>query len=179
VIGVEGRKSRRITTESSTEVNPRSSRDGKWIYFSSSRTGRHEGWKIPADGIGAAVQLTRNGGWRLDETFDGQFLYFDKYERDVTGIFRMPIEGGDERLFLDTPRGNWTLARGGIYYDDIPARTFHFFDFASGQAKQIAALEKLNTGVGATPSVSGDERWLIYTNYDQTISDIMLVENFR
>jgi len=180
VIGVQGGKPRRMTTELSTEVNPRWSRDGRWIYFSSSRTGRHEGWKIPADGTGAAVQVTRNGGWRLEESIDGRFLYFDKYEGDGLGIFRVPIEGGAEQLLLDLPRMNWTLAARGIYhYDDIPIRTFRFLDFASGQSKQLVALEQLNTRFPATPALSRDERWLIYSNIDQTISDIMLVENLQ
>ena len=43
-------------------VSPSWSRDGKWIYFASDRSGEYQVWKMPAGG-GEAVQLTRKGGY--------------------------------------------------------------------------------------------------------------------
>src|SRR5262249_55928207 len=62
VFDVEGAAPRRITTEPSDEGLASYSRDGKWIYFGSNRTGDSEIWKAPAAG-GQAVQVTRHGGF--------------------------------------------------------------------------------------------------------------------
>jgi Tol biopolymer transport system component len=55
------------------EVKPSWSHDGKWIYFSSSRTGAVEIWKIPAAG-GEPIQVTRDGGYVAFESLDGKTL---------------------------------------------------------------------------------------------------------
>ncbi|MFN0122648.1 MAG: TolB family protein [Blastocatellia bacterium] len=41
-----------LTTEPSDDFSPSYSRDGRWIYFGSSRTGQHEIWKMPVEGGG-------------------------------------------------------------------------------------------------------------------------------
>ena len=51
-----------------------------------------------------------------------------------------------------------------------------FYDFATGQVRQSAILEKRPTIWGF--SVSPDERWFLYAQ-QETELDIMLVENFR
>jgi Tol biopolymer transport system component len=50
-----------LTDDAGTDAIPSFSRDGAWIYFSSTRTGRPEIWKIPAEG-GQLIQVTTNGG---------------------------------------------------------------------------------------------------------------------
>ena len=66
----------RLPTDGSEYVEARWSRDGKWIYAGSTRTGRLEVWRLPSNG-GAAVQITRNGGTAASEAADG-FLYYAK-----------------------------------------------------------------------------------------------------
>ena len=46
------------------------SRDGRWIYFASNRTGRDEVWRMPAAG-GAPAQITRQRGAAAAESGDG------------------------------------------------------------------------------------------------------------
>lgn len=60
VVSVDGGKPRRLTAEPSNEVRPSWSRDGRWIYFGSNRSGQWQIWKAPAGG-GPAVQVTRSG----------------------------------------------------------------------------------------------------------------------
>ena len=45
---------------------------------------------MPADGSAREVQVTRNGGWRSRESFDGKTLYYQKF--DLPGLFRMPVD---------------------------------------------------------------------------------------
>jgi Tol biopolymer transport system component len=97
---------------------PSWSRDGKWIYFYSDRgSGPFQLWKIQLSG-GSPVQVTKKGGVFGTESDDGRFLYYSKFE--TPGIWKMPLNGGEEFHILDQPAGeswsNWSLARNGIYF---------------------------------------------------------------
>jgi Tol biopolymer transport system component len=89
VIGANGGKPQRMTTDPSNEGNPSWSRDGRWIYFDSSRTGEQQVWKIPANG-GEAIQVTRDGGFGPLESPDGNFLYYAK-GLVSTSLWRVPL----------------------------------------------------------------------------------------
>ncbi|HZE72536.1 MAG TPA: protein kinase [Pyrinomonadaceae bacterium] len=188
ITSVDGGLPRRLTTASSDENVPSWSRDGRWIYFSSDRTGKREIWKAPADG-GEAVQVTKQGGFLAFESVDGKFVYYTKDFRDggqfSPGIWRTPVEGGEETLVLDSFNaenwGDWALVEDGIYFIDSDAKgdwTLRFFDFAKRSATQIAALGQdiFTNGLAVSP----DRRQILYTRVDLTGGvDIMLVENFR
>ena len=71
---------KRITTESSEDVVPSWSNDGKWIYFASNRTGTLQIWKSPSSG-GAARQVTRQGGFATGNPRTGNMCTTRKGER--------------------------------------------------------------------------------------------------
>jgi Tol biopolymer transport system component len=77
VVRAEGGKPRQLTEERTTSFGASWSRDGRWIYFASQRSGRFEVWKMPPQG-GATVQVTRNGGTVALESRDGRTLYYAK-----------------------------------------------------------------------------------------------------
>ena len=68
----------------------------------------------------------------------------------------------------------------GIYFIAAPdargVALLEFFEFATGRTRQIAALDK-PPYIGLT--VSPDEKAILYTQWDQSGRDLMLVENFR
>ena len=70
-------EAKRITTESSEDVTPSWSHDGAWVYFASNRDGTFQVWKAPSNG-GAAVQVTKQGGFSPFESPDGQYVYYAK-----------------------------------------------------------------------------------------------------
>src|SRR5689334_1103692 len=55
-------------------------------------------WKAPAQG-GAAIQVTHHGGVEAFESLDGMFVYYAKRESD--GIWRVPVQGGEETQVLN------------------------------------------------------------------------------
>lgn len=182
VMRVEDGNSRRLTVEGSNELSPSWSRDGKLIYFASDRSGTTEVWSMSAQG-GALTQVTRNGGYEAVESTDGKFLYYSKFR--TRGIFRLPINGGDEQLVIDLPDlvswGDWFVASDGIYFLDrtlTPRAEIRFHDFSSNVARLVASLDKdPSSDPGLT--VTLDRRTLIFSRYDTVNNDIMLVENFR
>jgi Tol biopolymer transport system component len=105
VMSAEGGPRRRLTLlENYDDSAPSWSRDGQWIYFTSKRSGPMQIWKVPATG-GAPVQLTKQGGDLAVASADGQFVYYGKPY--VPGIWRVPVNGGDEVLVLDHVDGFW------------------------------------------------------------------------
>ena len=188
VISAEGGLPHPVVADDSEDVLPAWSADGRWIYFVSNRTGGSELWKVPAVG-GEALQVTRHGGGFAFESPDGKYVYYVKdlyYAKDsAPGIWRVPADGGDETLVLDSYKpenfGDWTVVSDGIYFVNPDARdgvAIEFFNFATKRVKQVAGLGKIDilfSGIAISP----DRRHILYTQSDQSGGDIMLVENFR
>jgi len=180
VINVNGGKPRRLTHSEGNSDSPSWSHDGKWIYFVSNRDGRDQLWKIPAEG-GKAIQVTRNGGSNGLESLDGKFVYYAK-GRYGTSLWKIPVDGGDETQVLESlvQWGDFVVVDAGIYFIPTPAAgaassSINFLSFATGKIKSVATTDR--PGGGLTVSIDG--RWILYTQLDQSASELMLVENFR
>ena len=103
-------QSRRLTSDTASEIIPSWSADGKTIYFSSDRSGRFEIWKAPVAG-GKATQVTQNGGYVAFESRDGRSLY---YMKSMSGpLWGRPLEGGKEKQLIER-----VLMRGFVVEDD-------------------------------------------------------------
>lgn len=183
MIAANGGQARRITVDATNECVPTWSRDGRTIYFSSDRDGVDQLWKIPVEG-GAAMKLTEAQAGNALESADGRSLYHSA--RFNPGIWQIPVAGGAGIAVPEFPErgfwGYWALVDKGIYYirsDGKDHFRIEFFDFAKRKSKAIARLDKLPTPWVKGFAVSPDGKYLIYSQLDQSNSDIMLVENFR
>jgi Tol biopolymer transport system component/predicted Ser/Thr protein kinase len=180
IVDAQGGTPRRMTTDPANDASADWSRDGKWIYFASNRTGRQEVWKMPADGSAREVQVTRNGGWRSRESFDGKTLYYEKFGQP--GLFRMPVEGGTEERIAEVQfPEDWELAPDAIYYFQRNGENYvvEKVDPKSGKTSDALKLPPGTEGETAQFSVSRDGRWLIFVHADQTVSELMMIDNFR
>lgn len=79
---------RQLTKTPESDVAPRFSRDGRWIYFASNRSGRWQVWRKSMAG-GPARQVTQNGGFAAQEGPEGTYLYYVK--KDEPGLWRRPL----------------------------------------------------------------------------------------
>ncbi|MGH9846164.1 MAG: winged helix-turn-helix domain-containing protein [Blastocatellia bacterium] len=183
LIGADGGQPRRFTTEEAEDVVPSWSRDGRWVYFGSTRSGSMQVWKAPVAG-GPAVQVTRQGGFESYESPDGKHLYYTK-GRGVPGIWRVPVEGGEETLVIDRDKAGlwryWRVADQGIYFaTTTPAGpALEFFSFASRRVSEIARLPKGPERNIPGLAISPDGRSLLYVQADRSGSDLMMVKDFR
>jgi Tol biopolymer transport system component len=182
-VNAEGGRPRRLTTATGTSNNavPSWSRDGKWIYFASDRTGAWQTWKMPAE-AGQAVQVTKKGGMAAFESPDGKTLYYAKGQT-VPGLWKLPLQGGEETPVLEQLGagywGYWAVVQDGIYFYDANTKAIEFFSFATHKITEIAKPEKAPWRYNPGLAVSPDGRWLLYAQFDEDTSHIMLVENFR
>jgi len=183
VTSANGGLPRRLTAGPFNHVRPSWSKDGRWIYFGSNQSGDWQIWKAPAQG-GGAVQVTRTKGGRESfESPDGKLVHYAK--SDMPGIFKVPVEGGEETRVLDPGgQGVWASTGQGICFFDFNDQTgfaLAFYNFATGKTtllRQFPKDTRIDQGSTAL-SVSPDGRWILYTQRDQSSSDLMLVENFR
>ncbi len=179
VVDAGGGRPRRLTSHPADDAVASFSRDGRWIYFASSRTDRFEIWKMPAAG-GEPIQLTKNGGWWGLESPDAKYLYFAP-NPDESSLLRLPLDSREEQQIAESIMGaSIAIAASGIYFSRPPLSDgrspIDFHSFSTGKTTTIAMTPQ---PAPCCFSVSPDERYLLYTQFDQSGSDLMLVENFR
>jgi Tol biopolymer transport system component len=154
---------------------PSWSRDGKWIYFNSDRSGEWQIWKAPPEG-GKAIQVRQNAGSAVFESVDGRYLYFTS-QLEGGPLLRMPVAGGPETEVAPKvlPWESISITANGAYFlgfEHAPnVRGRH------GQIRTVAKAEKYSFGFQV--SVSPDDAYLVFSEFENAGSDLMLVENFR
>lgn len=184
-ISASGGAPQRLTNNPAADGVGSWSHDGRWIYFMSNRSGVRSIWKMPATG-GDAVQVTKHRGHVALESPDGKFVYFSERagegERNGTGgLWRLPVSGGDETPVLPSVTFlNFAVVNDGIYFipraDQERRYSIEFFSFRTRKSWRVLTL---SGGVSNGLSVSPDGRTLVYSQKDETKSDLMLIENFR
>jgi len=174
-VSVHGGPTLRLTREPYNDIGPIWSRDGKWIYYLSDRSGGDfQLWKLPARG-GTAVQITHKGAWAHLESADGKTIYYKNQHSPEGPLWQVPAEGGEESQVLDSVTFmNFQPTPGGIYF--LEGTDLRFFNFAARSSKLIRRIQKPpDRGLAVSP----DGHWLLYAQIDQIGDDLMLVENFR
>lgn len=177
LIEATGGPPRRITSESSDENMPFWSRDGKWLYFRSNRTGDNEIWRVPVAG-GRALQVTTSRGFTAYQSTDGKTLFYTKANSGP--LFALPLSGGEEQEVLPYIhlRSFFPVA-DGIYY--IGRRSnkgyypLEFFRFSSRASRLLAKIEGAYIGL----SVSPDQKTILFSKSFSGGADLMMVENIR
>jgi hypothetical protein len=122
------------------------------------------------------------GGVFATESADGRFLYYAKL--DVPGIWRMPLQGGEETRILDQlyrAFAWWDLGTGSEWnllhqFRDQAQRDYRILRICHTQDHSHLDLTK-RPFVGL--SISADGSSILYAQNDFQRSDIMLVKNFR
>jgi Tol biopolymer transport system component len=180
VVDVPGGLPRPLVQDSSDNLVPNWSQDGKWVYFASNRTGMWQVWRAPGQG-GPAVQITTHGGFAASPSRDGKTIYYSKANLPDPELWQVPVQGGIETRIPQVRPADWacwTPVENGIFFVEKNS-TEHpnvmFFDFVSSDVRKVAALDKMPFWL----SSSLDGKALFYEHLDQESSHIMLLSNFQ
>jgi eukaryotic-like serine/threonine-protein kinase len=179
VISVEGGKPQLLPLENLESW----SRDGKWVYFGSRRSGEYQLWKMrwsPARQQADAVQITKHGYLgEAVESLDGKFVYYLKGTNDDNlTLWRVPAAGGEESRVLESVfHNNFALAERGMYF--VPSSRPTSVQFLSFEAGTKTTVANLPHEAAWVLSVSPDGRSLLFSAFEALRADLMLAENFR
>jgi eukaryotic-like serine/threonine-protein kinase len=163
---------------------PSWSRDGKWIYFGSNRTGRPEVWRVPAAG-GAAEQVTTTGGEYAFESWDGQTVYYLRTIGGARTLFAMPLPRGQEQpLDIQVTFWNYIPAEHGLYYMSLRqgqrapfTYEVRFVDSRTGQSRVVHRVTLADAAPGL--SVTPDGKTVVIQGVAVVTQDLVRIENFR
>jgi Tol biopolymer transport system component/DNA-binding winged helix-turn-helix (wHTH) protein len=172
---------KRLTTNNWEDHYPTYSRDGRSIFFSSRRSGEMQIWRMSTDG-GNPTQITTSAPAHIAAESPGGRTLFFHVMRDPGEIWSVPVQGGQPvKMVGPTQRFpvGYTVTSAGIYYGAPPhagqERFIRFFSFATHRSTPVVlAKHPFHSGM----SVSPDSRYILFDQYDEEGSDLMLVENF-
>jgi len=174
VMDADGGRPRNITNSPANDLLPSWSGDGRWIYFTSDRSGHDEIWRIPRDG-GQALRVTYSGGERAFESPDGKYVYFAKKTNGP--LFRVPTGGGEPVEVTPGPvwYANFFVTARGLYFSRLDTKAIYLIPTGTTDLLTIANLDRQTADL----TVSSDERYVAWSQWDRRIEDLILVENFR
>ncbi len=179
-----------FTNDSSQEVLPWWSRDGKWIYYASDQADGWQVWKRQADGAGIPVRVSKAGGFAPVESPDGKWIY---YVRDANhqGLFRTPLggAGAEEAVLPDFEGalwGNWVLFHETIYYfeglaeSQSPQRAvLKAMDLKTRATREVTRITRLPARFDTGLAISPDGREILFAQLDRSGSDLFLLEGLK
>lgn len=176
-LAVDTRKVTRLAESSAHDIYPTLSRDGKSVYFSSSRGGGLHLYRMPAAG-GPTTLVAARSVVRARESADGRRLFFADWP--AGGLYRMTLEGGEITPVINQladPSGFEVVDRGVYYWaGDRQAPELRHMDLGSGKVRLV-----LRPPIAAVPNltVSPDGRWLCFPLIERNSQELMMVERWR
>ncbi len=187
VMRPEGGESRRLTLDPTEEINPCFDHTGENVYFSSTRTGTVQLFRVPFRG-GPAVQVTRGGGYACQASGDGKYPYYLQERSAANGLWRIDLASSREEMVLPQLQNrNWKLLPDGVYFLDVGDRASLGFGAAvPGEVKfyrfSTRRVEKLGfytprpiAALGI--NVSADRKWVYFSLIGNERSELQLTEN--
>ena len=178
-VSANGGQPRMLATGTPNAAHPFCSQDGHWIYFTTEKP--RAVWKIPSAG-GAAIRLTKEGGYYPQESADGKFVFYVAGEQ-ARELWSVTVNGGDEHRVKGIPGlaldATWTPVENGIYFVDGAPRHYSlfYFEFATQGVRKVTQLPDLSVHPGL--AVSPDGHQLLYSGIEGSESDLVLVDKFH
>ncbi len=194
---IEGGEARALASGMAWDMQPRYSPDGKWIAFTSDRTGGDNLWIMDANGGNArqiskeSFRLLNNPVWHPSGRYIAGRKHFTTRRSLGTGeIWLYNLDGGDGVMLVKRPSDEFQKELGEpafspdgkyLYYSQnvTPGPVF---EYAQDANKAVFAIRRYEVATGETddavsepggamrPTPSPDGRWLAYVHRVRTPS---------
>jgi Tol biopolymer transport system component len=192
-VPIEGGKATRITKGMGFDGQPRYSPDGKWIIFTSDRSGLDDIWLMSADGE-QTMPVTHNDGGAnyISPTWtpDGQLIIFSKRTSNKTRLVQIAIRGENEKDILmpaadsdddylgasASPDGRYIYAARRLGWRD-PERWSGYWNIVRIDRDNGTVFYETTArlgGTGVRPQISPDGRYLAYGKGNGSYVGLML-----
>ncbi|HMD07668.1 MAG TPA: winged helix-turn-helix domain-containing protein [Candidatus Acidoferrum sp.] len=179
---ISDRVAHKLKTNVGKADHPYWSHDGKWIYFRGSEGVGHQLYRCPVGGGDATLLAGSLDLVTSIESSDGKVLYFpSRIANSNIMMLALDHSGATPQEVSGIPKvfneSQWTLVPDGLYFapQDSP-RSICFFDFATRHTREVFKADK---DLGDGMSISPDGRYLLYSQIDESNSNIMLVNYFH
>ncbi len=177
IVDRNGAHTQRLTADETQEREPAWSRNGRFVYFGSERSGSPQIRRIEPGKPGTGIQVTAAGGWEARESPDGSRLYFVR-NPDAPGLYSMPAGGGAEELISAViERNYWAVSEAGIFFVDM----HHTNEVDSGEPLRLYRFDTRKiVDFGTVPqpipgfSFHPDGKTLLWARRGQHLSDLIL-----
>jgi len=181
----DGGEPRALVSEPSDDMTPCFDPSSQWVYFTSTRTGTLQLFRVPLAG-GPATQVTKGGGFSCEFSKDGRFIYYLK-TRSGGELWRLETATQrEEPIVPEMKSRNWRVLDDGIYMLDsntssqigTAARVANarFFRFATKKLEDLGfRTAKAAAYLGI--DITADRKWLYYSQVDSSTSELYLTEN--
>jgi len=185
VVQASGGQPVQITSDPASDYVPTWSRDGRWVYFASDRTGAPQLWKASVHDASDPVLVTAGAGLYGIESADGEFLYYAKSQSKESSIWRMSSStGAHEPVVEGVSSGwaNWSIGKDGVYYvdnrtgeDEGASWAVYLRRFGASASEELATLASSPTwgAPGFTVAPDGESALVGQVIVE---SDLMMVE---
>ena len=110
-VNPDGAEQRQLTNNAGTNFSPRVSPDGRYIFFTSNRSGANQVWRMDTDGSNQ-VQVTKTeGGYPRFVAPDGKWVYFESGLHET--IWRAATDGTEQTQITNGPTPLATFSPDG------------------------------------------------------------------
>jgi len=173
----DGSNQRQLTAESFDDVDPAASPDGRYIVFTSDRTGGAHVWRINADGSNLK-QLSYGAGESVPQVSpDGKWVVYQRNDPRDT-VWKVPSDGGTEvrltenfaQLPTVSPDGRWIAC---AYLED-PAKPWKLAVLPSTGGQPTNRFDVPHSSLGADFRWTPDGSALAYAREDNGVWNIWL-----
>jgi Tol biopolymer transport system component len=146
VVPAGGGVERRLTDHPAPDALPRWSRDGRWIYFTSERSGNWQIYRVrPEGGEPERVRSNPHREWQVEPSPDGRSIAFLSNQEGPEYLFVMDLETRAERVLVR--HGNSSILGNPSWSPSADRLTFssnwkighqiYLFDLAKGEERRL------------------------------------------
>ena len=174
----DGSGVKRLISENDALINPSVSPDGKYVFFSSMRSGTFHIWRMNADGTNLKQMTSGDyADFSPVSSPDGQWILFTSLRSGKQCLWRMPANGGDAMQVTNrqsapgvySPDGKFfaagyasTEARGGI--------KLGIFSSEGGEPIKLIDVNQANLFIGLPWTADGKS--VIYDSIQNGVSNL-------